>query len=268
MISIARLSRKALERLARGRILKRHITSKYARIPIYVSPDAQLKYLKLGKNAFDADLVRIADHFINEDHVVWDVGANIGVFSFTCAYRRAATTVAIEADTWLCSVLRRTCALKDYQNRDIRVLPLAVANHNGISEFIIAQRGRASNALASVGGRSQMGGARERLHVPTLTLDTIALTQPKPDFIKVDVEGAELAVLEGAINLMTVHHPTFYMEIGPSVFSACAEIVHKMDYTVFGPDGQPTEQPNLANYFLVHKSNDHMLRAVQEFAHE
>ena len=77
------------------------------------------------------------------------------------------------------------------------------------------------------------GGAREHLHVPTLKLDTIAETQPKPDFIKVDVEGAELAVLEGAANLMSGHHPTFYAEIGQSVFSACADLVHKNGYMIF-----------------------------------
>ena len=267
-MNIARFSRNALERLARGRVLKRYISSEYGKLPIYVSPDAQLKYLKLGSNAFDADLVKIADHFINKDHVVWDVGANVGVFSFTCAYRGAATIIAIEADSWLCSLLRRTSAFKEYQDRDIRVLSLAVANQNGISEFIIAQRGRASNALASAAGRSQMGGAREHSHVPTLTLDTIAETQPKPDFIKIDVEGAELAVFEGAENLMSVHHPTFYAEIGQSLFSACADLVRKKGYTIFGPDGQPTEQPDRANYFLVHKTKDHMLQAVQKFAHE
>ena len=264
-MSINRLSRLALEWLSRGRILKRYITSEYGRMPIYVSPDAQLKYLKLGQNAFDADLVKIADHFINGDHVVWDVGANVGVFSFACANRGAKTVVAIEADIWLCSLLRKTSSLKEYQDRDIRVLPLAVADHNGISEFIIAKRGRASNALASAGGRSQMGGAREHLHVPTLKLDTIAETQPKPDFIKVDVEGAELAVLEGAANLMSEHHPTFYAEIGQSVFSACSDLMHENGYMIFGPDGQPTEQPDQANYFLVHETKGDMLRALQKF---
>lgn len=266
MMSFANTSRGILERLSRGRILKRHISSKFGRVPIYVSPDAQLKYLKIGQDAFDADLVRIADHFVNENHVVWDIGANIGIFSFTCAYRSEATTVAIEADTWLCSVLRKTCALKSYKGRDIRIFPVAVANHNGIAEFIVASRGRASNALAAAGGRSQMGGIRERLHVPTLTLDTIAETQPRPDFIKIDVEGAELAVLEGATNLMSVHHPTIYIEIGQSVFQAIAKLVHNYGYAIFGPDGKPADRKDLANYFLIHKSSDHMLQAVESFS--
>lgn len=265
-MSISRHFRTALERLARGRVLKRHISSGYGRFPIYVSPDAQLKYLKLGSSAFDADLVKIADQLIVKGDVVWDVGANVGVFSFACAYQGAETIVAIEADIWLCSVLRRTSALKEYQDCDVRVIPFAAADQNGISEFIIARRGRASNALASAGGRSQMGGVRERSYVPTLTLDTLANTQPKPDFIKVDVEGAELAVFEGAENLMSEHHPTFYAEIGQSVFSACADLVLKKGYAIFGPDGKPTQQPDRGNYFLVHKTNGDMLQAVQETA--
>ncbi|MFG6589226.1 FkbM family methyltransferase [Sulfitobacter sp. MOLA879] len=262
MYNIKSLLRQRLERLARGRILKRYVTSK---TPIYVSPDAQLKYLKWGQKAFDADLVEIAGHFINKDNVIWAVGANVGVFSFTCAHRGAKTVVSLEADVWLCSLLRRTSALQEYSDHDVRILPIAVSDRDGIAEFIIAQRGRASNALVSAGGRSQMGGAREHFYVPTLTLDTIAKTQPKPDFIKVDVEGAELAVLEGAANLMSEHHPTFYAEIGHSVFSACAHLVRKNGYLIFDADGQPTERPDQSNYFFVHHTNDEMQQALQSF---
>ena len=103
-------------------------------------------------------------------------------------------------------------------------------------------------------------------YVPTLTLDTIAQSQSKPDFIEIDVEGAELAVLQGAENLMLEHRPTFYAEIGTSVFSACSDVVRKKGCRILGHDGQPTERPDRANYFFVHETRDHMLRAILQFA--
>ena len=56
--------RRILEKLARGKRLRRHIYVKGQRVPIIVSPDAQLKYLKSGAEAFDFDLIRITEIFL------------------------------------------------------------------------------------------------------------------------------------------------------------------------------------------------------------
>ena len=101
--------------------------------------------------------------------------------------------------------------------------------------------------------------------VETDLLDQLIPKNKQIDFIKIDVEGAELAVLEGAEILLSEHRPTFYAEIGTTVFSACFDLVRKYGYSIFGPDGQPTKQPDRSNYFFVHKTQDRMLRAIQQF---
>jgi len=57
--------RTMLERLSRGRSFKRRLPSRFGFTPLYVSPDARLKYLKLGEDAFDAELLRIVDEHIH-----------------------------------------------------------------------------------------------------------------------------------------------------------------------------------------------------------
>ena len=109
--------RTIVERLSRGKVLKRSITVLGKPVPLYVSPDAQLKYLKTGRGAFDHDLISSAERFLAEDSVVWDVGANVGVFTFSSAsvaYR--GTIVSIEADIWLASILRKSASLDAYKN--------------------------------------------------------------------------------------------------------------------------------------------------------
>ena len=264
MASIRRMA----EILSRGITLKRRIRSDFGSAPIYVTPDSQLKYLKLGYGVFDTDLVKIADRLVEPHHNVWDIGANVGVFSFSCAYRNKASVLAVEADIWLANVLRRTAALDTYSHRDIRILPVAVSDRNSIAEFLVASRGRASNALASAGGRSQMGGVRERVHVPCLTLDTIAETQPVPDFVKIDVEGAELAVLSGGERLFSTFKPTVYAEVGVHLLRACAEKMERHGYLMFGADGQPTFSVSGSNFFFVHQENAAMLSTLSRFRFE
>lgn len=259
-------ARRVFERLNRGRVLKRKIHSNYGVAPLFVSPDAQLKYLKMGAGAFDADLVSVADHLVEPDFVVWDIGANVGVFTFACAFRSQACTLAVEADVWLAGLLRRSAALEAYKGRDVRVLPSAVSDRDGVAEFLIAERGRASNSLAKSGGRSQMGGVRARILVPTLTLDTIADSEPRPDFIKVDVEGAELDVLKGGQSLLKNCRPTLYIEIGESLFHECTEIMQQLGYEVYGSDGLHTKEPYKSNYLLVHSGNGEMKTKLSKFA--
>jgi FkbM family methyltransferase len=226
--------RTVLERLARGRILKRRLPGRFAPTELYVSPDAQLKYMKPGAEAFDADLLRIVDTQIREDSIVWDIGANVGVFAFAAAsVARRGMTLAVEPDIWLTQLMRRSQRLGKNRALNVLVLPAAVSDRDGIATFMIARRGRASNALESVGGRTESGGARDMQTVPTLTLDTLLDCVAPPTFVKVDVEGAEALVLRGAQRLMRDVRPTIYVEVGREHSDELAKLLTAHDYALF-----------------------------------
>lgn len=218
--------RRFAERFARGRSIRRMMSVAGQSVPIHVSPDAQLKYLKPGGKAFDRDLVMLAEHCVGPNDVVWDVGANVGTFAVAAAAVAVRGQVyAIEADIWLVGLLRRSAAESVYMGR-IHVIPCAASAAPGVARFMIASRGRASNALESSGGRSQMGGVRETVLVPTLALDDLLEHIPAPQFVKIDVEGAEHLVIEGASQLIDVIRPVFYIEVDerhrPAIFARFA----------------------------------------------
>ena len=182
--------------------------------PIYVSPGSQLKYYK---PSFDLDLLTVIEKYVEPKDNVWDIGANCGTFGFPAAVKsKCGEVLLIEADTWLCNVLKRTQRRSEFANFDIKILCTAVSNNIGTELFSIANRGRASNTLGKYQGRSQMGGIRYSEVVTVFTLDSLIERFTAPNFIKIDVEGAEMDVLHGAIDILKKYKPKIYIEVGNS----------------------------------------------------
>lgn len=258
------LLRTTLERLSRGKVFKRQVRVNGNKVPLWVSPDAQLKYLKPGINAFDADLIQIAEKLLTIKSNVWDIGANTGVFTFAAsAVATQGTIVSIEADIWLAEILRKSAKLEEHKHKDIRVLPVAVSHEISVASFIVAERGRASNALEAVGGRSQMGGSREKQYVPTMTLDALLTAFPHPDFVKIDVEGAELMALQGGKNLISTVRPVFYMEVGDNVSETVFGIFAQEKYVAFdGKSGKLLTDRCANNTFFIPQENQVAQRIV------
>lgn len=252
--------------MMRGRVFRRHIEVNGLPVELYVSPDAQLKYMKLSKQAFDVDLIRIAECFVEPRDCVWDIGANIGVFTFAAAsIANCGTVVAIEADTWLASLMRKTCRLRSHLDQDIRIVPVAIADQDTVLTLRIAGRGRASNALSIASGSSQMGGVREEQHVPSLTLDSLLKTMPKPDFVKIDVEGAECLVLSGAKTVIRAARPVFYIEVAEKSFPDVISLFDASNYTTFDERGSVVQTWTASNFFFVPNESAAKLKAMETF---
>lgn len=249
-----KLLRTAIERLTREKYIKRRISVSGQNIPLLVSPDAQLKYLKPGLGSFDTDLIDIAEKYLDPYSNVWDIGANVGVFTFAAASIACeGTVVSVEADIWLANLLRKTASFEKYSTNRICVIPVAISNTNSVASFLVAARGRASNSLeASVGFRSQMGGIREKQFVPSLTMDTLLESFPIPDFIKIDIEGAEYMAIQGATKIVEKVRPIFYIEVGSEVSHKISEVFRQAKYCIFNFKGEPLSEAESAfNVFFV-----------------
>lgn len=230
--------RKILEHLARGRVLKRHLPSAFGRRPIYISPDSALSYLLANWTANSNELLSAAAYYTNQNDNVWDVGANVGVFALAAGHVAGSQgqVIAIEADSFLASLLHRTTAHESNRDLDMHVVCAAAADEVCISRFLIAERGRSSNSLEKSGHRSQAGGIREVQHVPTITLDSLLDFFAPPQLIKIDVEGAEEFVLTGAKQILSKHRPRLYVEVGPDQQHEVSALLRKFDYVLFNGD--------------------------------
>lgn len=209
------------ERVMRNRRVKRRLSNG---VPIYVSPDSQLKYLK---RTFDTDLTEMVNRFVDERSAVWDIGANCGVLAFLSA--KARQIVAVEADPFLAHLLQESVHLSGVP---VNIVPAAAFSGRSLASFSIARRGRASNFLSVVGGNDSSGGERARIMVPTITLDDLLDAFDPPTFVKIDVEGAEVQVFEGAQRLLREVRPVLYYEATEKTAEACAAILREAGYRV------------------------------------
>jgi FkbM family methyltransferase len=187
------------------------------------------KFLRLRSQHFDPVLTDFAKSAITEGSVVWDIGANVGLFTFVAAGLAGptGTVVAVEADTWLVGNLRQAARWNSSAAKII-VIPVAIGDATGLGEFLVAKSARAVSYLAPALGTSLTGGIRERQTVPVLTLDCLAQTLAQPDVLKIDVEGAEALALAGA------HH---VLEGKPTIFIEAVERTSPLVHNLLAPHG-------------------------------
>lgn len=233
------LIRGALERLSRRVILRSRLPTRFGFFPLLTSPDARLGFWRRNVETVDARLLSVVEEYVSPGSVVWDIGANVGVFSLASAARAGASgrVLAVEGDTWLVDLLRRTCRMSSDPRAVIDVLPAVVDADLGIAAFNIAERGRAANFLEGVGS-TQTGGTRESQRVVSVTLDWLLGFFPAPNLVKIDVEGAELRALQGASIMLSKVRPILICEVSQSntkevshMLSSHGYVLHDMDDT-------------------------------------
>jgi FkbM family methyltransferase len=244
------LLRTVLERVSRNRILKRRLPANLGNGIIFVSPDAALSF---WKPRLTSDLFDFAREFVKPGDTVWDIGANVGLFSRAAAYCAGSSgkVIAIEADMWLVSLLRRTSAAVDPSAAPIEVLPVAIFDQCGIASFNIAKRGRASNFLASEAGQSQTGGIRETVQVMTISLDWLLQQGSRPAVVKVDVEGAELDVFRGAERLLSDVRPVILCEVQDAARDGITALFKRHRYDFYDWDSHPRVSTARAAYNML-----------------
>jgi len=223
------------ERLSRNVVLRRRLPRDLGGQIIYVTPGSALNFWYPGlERADDGHLMDTVRRFVARDSVAWDVGANVGLFSFAAA-ARARTVLAVEPDPWLAALLNRSASA--FTN--VRVLSAAATDSVDLGELNIAERGRATNFMSGF-GTSQTGGVRNRQPVVTVTLDWLAERFPVPDIIKVDVEAGERLVFEGAKTLFNRIRPHLVCEVASANSSWVTNFLGSLGYSFLDEHLNPT----------------------------
>ncbi|MDA1008102.1 MAG: FkbM family methyltransferase [Planctomycetota bacterium] len=173
----------------------------------------RIRFHRKFKNA-----VRALDPLLPRGGVVIDVGAHEGRFGLEVARRPLSNIVLCEAFSRNAKVARWTMA----QHANATIVHRAVSDSCGTASFEIpiAANGRPFTLIGFIGRQdtSMNYGRIAQCRTITLeksTLDRIVEEQnlSRVDFIKIDVEGHEHAVLRGAAQTIARWHPTICIEL-------------------------------------------------------
>jgi FkbM family methyltransferase len=158
----------------------------------------------------------IANH-LHRGEVFFDVGAHQGWMSMVAARKtgRAGRVVAFEPSPACLEFLSFHKRKNGFSQ--IEIVPKAVSNKDeaGTPFYLV---GDGNSYLNSLSGDIPEISSRDRsvIEIETIALDTFSRqTGLIPDLIKIDTEGAELLVCEGAKHLLTHNHPALIIATHP-----------------------------------------------------
>ena len=141
------------------------------------------------------DVLERVLHDIRPNDVFYDVGANVGLYTCFVA-PLSAHTVAFEPHPANVERLQENINLNDISNTTVR--QEALSNSNDTAELVSQ-----GTDIAGEGTHAIATGLDSRsIEVDTIRGDSLPSSVPDPDVIKIDVEGAEMEVLEGLSDVL------------------------------------------------------------------
>lgn len=142
---------------------------------------------------------------LKKESVVVDVGANIGYYTLLAA-RRVKKVYAIEPDKKCFEILKKNVVENNLKNV---VLINKAASNKKENKFLERDKENQGNSKIS----SENGEI-----ITADTLDNILKNEQKIEVIKIDTQGWETQVIEGAKKTIKKHRPTMFLEYTPSEY--------------------------------------------------
>jgi FkbM family methyltransferase len=197
----------------------------WAVLPILRGPLRGFRWLVATRSSFlfgtyEPTQTQLFQELVKPGDVVYDVGAHFGYYTLLSSklVGDGGRVIAFEPSPANLARLYRHIYLNDRKN--VQVLELAVSDHEGIAHFE-TRTGSGVGHLADDGP----------LEVKLTRLDS--LTQfPLPQVMKIDVEGAEVGVLNGAKTLFARCKPLIFLSLhGDDLKTSCMSLLSGYGYT-------------------------------------
>jgi FkbM family methyltransferase len=217
-------------------MLRRHFAARYALQPdrwaLLSDFDGDLT-LRVDRSTYMGSLIywwgyhandefRVLRQFLKPDMVAVDVGANQGEFTVFLAKRlRAGRVFSFEPVLGLYAQLIENLRLNGFTNVEPHNVGLSNAEQirpmftTGEVERYHSYNEGLATIYADPIRSTEIGTARFDVFD-----ERYAKVLPRLDFIKIDVEGAELPVLQGAKDTIAKHKPAILLEVNEDAFNA------------------------------------------------
>ena len=231
-----------------GRIARRSspfsLTGRLIRLPLRLVPRSAVVPVLSGINrgmrwvagsastngswigTYEVDHIAALAQFVRPGAVVYDVGANVGYYTLALStlVGDSGHVYCFEPDARNAFMLRRHIQMNNLRN--VTFVQAAVSRSSGLVGF----GGRGEGAKIS---------SESSYLLPSISLDSfLAVGNPSPSFIKIDIEGGECDALAGAVSILSKGKAVWMLAThGPSLRLRCCEFMANFGYRYVGFDG-------------------------------
>jgi FkbM family methyltransferase len=247
----ARLS--ILHRIKRG-----DLVVDYGWIKLPYANDGDLQDLYYHKNCVDwhrIELNAIQKHVSPGDSVI-DIGANQGFMTaiFSSLVGPGGKVLSFEPSPRTFRKLQRTISANQLANVDAH--NVGIGNEAGQMELSTAE----SSGNSTLVHQSMSNGVAETVQIVTLDDFLTGHSGFCPKLVKIDTEGFEPFVLQGARHTLEKHRPLIYIELSDEFAESSRQaiaILQEMQYEIPSCETM-SEIPLNGNYLLIPKEITHI----------
>lgn len=234
---------------------------------------APIEIMNFGR--YEPEVTYVMDLLVSGATHILDIGANIGWYSLHFAKTNPTAQIhAFEPIPSSYFYLQKNIALNGL-GAQVLTYNYGLSETNGSVEFFIAPTNGTNASLANVANVTNT----QKIIGLTLTLNQWCTNQQiKPNFIKCDVEGAELLVFRGGRDVLLCHKPIIFTELlrkwsKPFGYhpNDMLKFFHELGYVCYGigsngvrPIQEVTDATTETNYTFVHSQSHKSAISVLE----
>ncbi len=151
---------------------------------------------------------------VRAGEVVYDIGSNVGLYSLSIAQRQPSTSIyAFEPNPETFLKLKANLELNKKLSCNIKPQQIALGNTNGIINFLLSSQHERSSMFEfnATWGNAQV---KRKVAVQERTIDSLVAEGRllPPQHVKIDAEGADPFIIEGALGTISKYLPSVYAE--------------------------------------------------------
>ena len=199
-VARTRIGRVLLEELVGTAMVRRHVVSHRGVELVFTVPNRLTYFRTATFSTKEPETLAWIDS-IPQGSVLWDVGANVGLYSCYAASARSCRVIAFEPSVFNLELLARNVYLNRLTER-VTIVPLPLCEHVADSTLNMTTT-QWGGALSSFGVEHGFDGETLKKVFEFRTIgvsgDEVVtkLGVPYPDYIKMDVDGLEHLILRG-----------------------------------------------------------------------
>jgi FkbM family methyltransferase len=178
---------------------------------VYFPQNSLIFQIACDQGIYERYNLKLISSLIRPKSVYFDIGANIGLMSIPILHDHPdSTVVSMEASPKTLEFLVRTAKGSKFTDR-WHIIGKAAGSSIGNVDFYVAatDKGAFDGFIDT-----KRGGEKAKVSVPMTTIDMEweAMGKPPVSMIKIDVEGAEIETLNGALTCIQEKQPYILVE--------------------------------------------------------